>query len=72
VWRKRDTAVLTERRILVGKGILRRDDRSIPLDKVDDVSYVTVADKGRGVVRRIGPMTPRATHRFAREVLRRL
>jgi hypothetical protein len=81
LWRKRDTSVLTDQRILLGKGILRRDERSIPLGQVDDVtiarrgfySYadLTVVDRGRGMVRRIGPMTPRSAHRFAREILRR-
>ena len=82
IWRKRDTAVLTEQRILLGKGVLRREDRSIPLKRVDDVAYarrgpysyanVLVTDRERAVVRRIGPMAPRTTRRFAREILRRL
>ena len=39
-WRKRDESVLTDQRILLGKGIIRRDERSIPLGRVDDVSVV--------------------------------
>lgn len=80
-WRKRDTSVLTDQRILLGKGILRREERSIPLDRVHDVtlarrglySYVdlTIDQQGRSAMRRIGPITPSSAHRFAKEILRR-
>ena len=82
IWRKRDTAVLTDQRILLGKGILRRSERSIPLSNVDDVPFarsglnsyadLTFRDRRHGAVTRIGPLTPRTAHRFARETLRRL
>lgn len=82
LWRKRDTSVVTDQRVLLGRGILRRDERSIPLDFVDDVTFarrgiysyadLAVQERGGNTVRRIGPMTPRAAHRFAKEILRRL
>jgi hypothetical protein len=82
LWRKRDTSTVTDRRILLGKGIVRRDERSIPLRHVDDVtvarrgvySYADLRVENRGVasVKRVGPMTTGAAHRFAREILRRL
>ncbi len=81
-WRRRDTSVLTDQRILLGEGILRRRERSIPLAVVDDVSfarsglnaYADVSFHGRrtSALRRIGPMTPHTARRFARETLRRL
>jgi hypothetical protein len=81
LWRKRDTAVLTDQRILLGKGIFRRDERSIPLDHVDDVtiarrglySYadLRVVHRGRTDLARIGPMTPRSAQQFAKGIRRR-
>ena len=80
-WRKRDTSALTDQRVLLGKGIVRRDERSIPLGNVEDVavarrglySYVdlTILHRGRPTLQRVGPMPPRAARRFAREVQRR-
>jgi Bacterial PH domain len=82
LWRKRDTSVVTNQRILFGKGIFNRTERSIPLANIDDVAFarrginsyadLTVDERGRSTVRRIGPMGPRTAHRFTKEVLRRL
>jgi len=82
LWRKRDTSVLTNQRVLFGKGIVRRTEKSIPLSHVDDVSFVrsglnsyselTVKGRERDQIRRVGPMAPPAAHRFTREILRRL
>ena len=81
-WRRRDTSVLTDQRILLGTGIVRRRERSIPLAVIDDVTFarrginsyadVTFRDGRSSTLRRIGPMTPRTARRFARETLRRL
>jgi hypothetical protein len=80
-WRKRNTSTLTDQRVLLGRGIVRRDERSIPLSNVDDVSvarrglysYVdlTIMQRGRPSMQRIGPMPSRSARRFAREILRR-
>jgi hypothetical protein len=80
-WRRRDESVLTDQRILFGKGIVRRDERSIGLHRVHDVSVarrayfsyadVTIDDRGRHVVKRIGPIPPNAARRFSREILQR-
>jgi hypothetical protein len=79
-WRKRNTSAITDQRVLFGKGIVRRDERSVPLGNVEDVtvarrglySYVdlTIAQRGRTTVQRVGPLPPRAARRFAREILR--
>ena len=81
-WRRRDTAVLTDHRILLGAGILRRRERSIPLAVIEDVSFtrsglnsyadVMFHDGHRSALRRIGPMAPRHARRLTRETLRRL
>ena len=36
IWRKRNTFVLTDRRVLIGEGLFNRSERSIPLDRIDD------------------------------------
>ena len=81
-WRKRDTSAVTDHRVLLANGILSRSERSIPLSHVDDVavarrgmySYVnlTVTQRGATVAQRVGPMSPGAARRFAREILRQL
>ena len=38
-WRRRDTSVLTDQRILLGTGIVRRRERSIPLAVIADVTF---------------------------------
>jgi uncharacterized membrane protein YdbT with pleckstrin-like domain len=78
VWRRRHTFVLTDKRILVSKGIFARSERSIPLNRVDDASFVrrglaayceVVVGGGRGSrrVERVGPLAARTARRFARE-----
>jgi Bacterial PH domain len=81
VWRKRHTFVLTTRRILIGRGILVRTERSIPLDHVDDAvytrrglaAYAELTCHGRRTQRleRIGPLSPFGAKRFTHEVLAR-
>ena len=81
IWRKRDESILTDQRILLGKGVIRRDERSIGLHRVQDVSVahrafysyadITIDERGRPAVKRIGPITPNAARRFSREILRR-
>lgn len=82
LWRKRKTSIVTNRRILLGSGILRRTERSIPMTHVDDVSFlrrglnsyaeITVNDRGSRRTEEVGPMSPRAARRFMNEVLRRI
>jgi len=81
IWRKRDESILTDQRILLGKCLIRRDERSIGLHRVQDVSVahrafysyadITIDERGRPAVKRIGPITPNAARRFSREILRR-
>jgi hypothetical protein len=81
-WRRRDSSVLTNERVLLGKGLWSRNERSILLSRIEDVGYarsglnsyvhVTVHGPRSTDVERIGPMSPMNAHRFARETLRRI
>ncbi len=81
LWRKRNTAIVTDRRILFGSGIFRRTEQSIPLINVTDVVYtrrglnsyaeVAVTERGRTKVREVGPMSGPAARRLVSEILRR-
>jgi hypothetical protein len=77
-WRKRHTFVLTNRRILISKGVFARSERSIPLNRVDDASFnrrgfaaycdVAVTTRGPRRVERVGPLSAGMARRFTREV----
>ena len=79
-WRKRDTSAITDQRVLLANGIISRNERSIPLDHVDDVSvsrrglysYVklTITQRGSTIEQRVGPLAPGTARRFAKEILR--
>lgn len=81
IWRKRKTFVLTDRRVVVGQGVVLRTERSIPLDRVDDARYrrrgvsayaeVVVGGRDGQRVERIGPMLPFTAKSFTQEVLAR-
>lgn len=82
LWRRRNTAVVTNKRILFGRGIFSRIEESVPLKDVMDVtylrrganSYAEVAVAGRGEdrsIRFVGPMMGSVARRFASEIQRR-
>jgi Bacterial PH domain len=81
LWRKRNTSVVTSRRVLMGRGIFNRTERSIPLDHVADVIFVRrgmasyadmiVSAGERTRVERIGPLTAKAARRITAEILER-
>ena len=81
-WRRRDTAVVTDRRLLVSRGVFNREERSIPMANIEGARYVrrgvnsyalvTIVDRGGRKVERIGPMSGRQARRFVAEVLQRL
>jgi hypothetical protein len=78
IWRKRHTFALTDRRILVSKGIFDRSERSIPLTRVDDASYnrrwfagycdLIVGNRGSRRSERLGPLSGSAAKRLTWEV----
>jgi hypothetical protein len=81
IWRKRNTFVLTDRRVLIGKGVFVRTERSIPLSHVDDAVYTRrgvaaycdlhCVHRGQRHVEHVGPLSPFRAHRFTHEVLAR-
>jgi len=82
LWRRRDTAIVTDKRILFGRGIFSRVEESVPLKDVTGVtflrrganSYAEVAVAGHGrdrSIRFVGPMRALTARRFASEIQRR-
>jgi Bacterial PH domain len=81
LWRRRNTAVLTDRRVLVGKGIVSRKEQSIPIDKITDATYmrrglaayceVASAMRSREHVERVGPLSARLARRLTDGILDR-
>jgi len=81
-WRKRNTSVITNRRILTGRGIVNREERSIPMSRVEDVKFtrrglnsyaqVAVREKGQHRTEKVGPLSSRAARRFTAAILERL
>ena len=69
LWRRQDLSVLTDRRVLVGKGIVRRTERSIPLRDINDAVYlrklffayaeISSTVRGRNHVLQVGPLSVR-------------
>jgi hypothetical protein len=80
-WRRQDVSVLTDRRVLVGKGIVRRTERSIPLANINDAVYlrklffayceISSTVRGRNHVQQVGPLSVRKARRFTQEIVGR-
>jgi Bacterial PH domain len=77
-WRKRNTAIVTDRRILLGKGIFSRSEQSYPMSRIDGASFtrkglasysevVIETREGRRLLR-VGPLSSRTARRFTSEV----
>src|ERR1700757_2734713 len=74
LWRKRNTAVLTDRRASEGKGIVAQSEQSIPIDKITDATYlrrglaayceVASAMRSRETIHRVGPLSARLARRL--------
>ena len=81
LWRRQDISVLTDRRVLLGKGIISRREQSIPLTRIEDARYVRKGlfayrdlesvVRGRSQVRRVGPLSARLARRFTDEIVAR-
>ena len=81
LWRKRNTTIITNQRILFGNGIYQRSEQSIPLKNVMDVGFrrrglnsyaeVAVSKRGKSSVTQVGPMTGSGARRLVSEILRR-
>ncbi len=78
VWRKRHTYVVTDRRLLIGRGVLARRESAIPMDRIEDVLYVrkgvgaycevAATSHGRRVTNSLGPFSARIARRMAAEI----
>ncbi len=78
LWRRRNTAVVTNRRLLLGRGVINRRERSIPRSKILDATFtrrglssyteiVVNGSRGRELVR-VGPLTPQQARKFAADL----
>jgi hypothetical protein len=81
IWRKRDTAVITNRRLLISRGVFRREEHSISIGDIDSARYtrrflnsyaqVTIGGRARRRTEEIGPMSARTARRLVGEILSR-
>jgi hypothetical protein len=77
LWRRRQTTILTTRRVLINKGVIMHSERAIPIDRIADAQFqrkglyaytdLIIRDSRR--IERIGPLRPRHARRLASEVL---
>jgi Bacterial PH domain len=77
-WRKRQNYVLTDQRVLMGRGIFNRTERSIPLNRIEDASFmrkgagayceVVIQSHGRRRTDMVGPLSARNARRFTAEI----
>jgi hypothetical protein len=84
LWHKRNVAVLTDQRVFLGKGLLSRSERSIPLRRVRRASYSRhglagycdlserTANTWEHSSTRIGPLRARTARRLVNEVENRI
>jgi Bacterial PH domain len=81
IWRKRDTAVVTTRRLLISRGVFRREEHSIMISDIDSARYsrrwlnsyaqLTIGGRSRRRTEEVGPMSSRTARRFVGEILSR-
>jgi Bacterial PH domain len=77
-WRKRHTYILTNQRMLLGKGIFVRTERSVPISQIEDAAFVrrgagsysevTVRAHRRMRTEMVGPLSPRSARRLTTEI----
>jgi hypothetical protein len=81
LWRKRNVLVLTDRRVVTGKGIFSRTERSTAMNRIQNATYVRnglsaycmldSTSHGRPEVQRLGPLSARKARRFTDEIVSR-
>jgi hypothetical protein len=77
IWRRRVNFAVTNRRVVVGKGLFRRTERTLPVDRVTSATYsrgllgawVALSSDERRIADRIGPMKPKNARSFVRAAL---
>ncbi len=79
IWRKRNTAVLTNQRLMLAEGVVSRRERTIPMKRIRGAAYirrgmsayceVALTDReGLGPPTRIGPFRSRTARKFVEEI----
>lgn len=81
LWRKRNVLVLTDRRVVTGKGIFSRTERSTGMSHIEGASYqrkglsgycvVDANVRGRHETHRLGPLSARKARDFTDEIVSR-
>jgi hypothetical protein len=79
LWHKRHVAVLTDKRLMMGKGIISRQESSIPIKSIEGATYSRTGLAGYCILRdrfrqttRVGPFRPRTAWRFVEELENRI
>lgn len=81
LWRRQNVTILTDRRVVVGRGIISRKEQTLPLSRINDAVYVRkglyayceIAStlRGRSHVQRVGPLSARQARRMTQEIISR-
>jgi hypothetical protein len=74
IWRKRHVYVLTDHRLLVGRGVVTRTEDSIPTSRIEEVTFfrrgagaycrIVVTTHGRRRLELVGPLLARDARRL--------
>jgi Bacterial PH domain len=82
-WRKRNVVILTDQRVILGKGVMSRQERSIPISRIDGAAYnrnglaayceLGIPDReGHARTTRLGPLRVPTARRFVQELEERI
>ncbi len=82
IWRKRHIYVLTDERLMTGRGVVNRTETSIPMNRIDEVGFVrrgfgsycqiALTAHGRRRTELVGPLLARDARRLAGEIQTRI
>ena len=82
IWRKRHVYVLTDTRLMIGKGVVSRTETSIPMNRVEEASFVrrglgsycqiVLMAHGRRRTELVGPLLAKDARRLAGEIQARI
>ena len=82
IWRKRHVYVLTDKRLMIGRGVVNRTETSLPMNRVDDVAFVrrglgaycqiVFMARGRRRTELVGPLLSKDARRLAGEIQARI
>jgi membrane protein YdbS with pleckstrin-like domain len=82
IWRKRHVYVLTENRLMTGRGLINRTETSIPMTRIEDAVFVrrgagshcqiVYTAHGRRRVELVGPLLAKDARRLAGEIQARI